>query len=99
MSTSSNIIDRIRRTLKEVAKKEDTITYGALASNIGKFDVQDWPELDVLSQEEKRDGRPDLTLVVVNADTKFPGKFQRAAHGCGRLVDKGKNAGFVLQAA
>ena len=75
MSTSSNIVDRIRRTLKEVAKKEDTITYRALASNIGKLDVQHWPELDVLSQEEKRDGRPDLTLVVVNADTKFPGKF------------------------
>ena len=83
MSASSNIVDRIRRTLKEVAKKGDIVTYIDLARSTGKPDVQHWPELDALAQEEKRAGRPDLTLVVVgskkpNLPSRFNGRWMDA---------------------
>ena len=85
MSTDMNKIDTIRRRLKEAAAKGQTVTYRHLADlvdihpqNVSVYLDAIW---DAIQKEESPADRLDLTLVVVKADTKLPGKFE------GRTMD------------
>lgn len=86
MSVDMNKIDTIRRRLKEAAAKGQTVTYGHLAALVGIHpqDVSVYLNAiwDAIQKEESPADRLDLTLVVVKADTKFPGKFE------GRIMDE-----------
>jgi hypothetical protein len=63
-----------RNILVEVAKARRKITYGDLAKLLGVRNQSLGRYLDPIYYEEIRAGRPDLTLVVVYADTGF-GRF------------------------
>ena len=79
MSADMNKIDTIRRRLKEAAAKGQTVTYVHLADlvdihpqNVSVYLDAIW---DAIQKEESPANRLDLTLVVVKADIKLPGKF------------------------
>jgi hypothetical protein len=63
---------RCREKLVEVARQERTITYGELAAHIGIENQGPWAILDEIYNEETAAQRPDLTLLIVYADTGYP---------------------------
>lgn len=77
--------EKIRSILEDCARKRRTITYSVLGELIGKQEIQgshSWPELDAIDEEDKANGRPDLSLLVVRKDDGLPGKFD------GRYIKK-----------
>ena len=82
MSADMNKIDTIRRRLKEAAAKGQTVTYGHLADLVNIHPQNVSVYLDAIwaaiQKEVSPADRLDLTLVVVYARTKRPGKF----NGC-----------------
>lgn len=72
------MIEEIRSILEGRARNRRTITYSVLDGLIGKQKIQgshSWPELDAIAEEDKANGRPDLSLVVVYKYIELPGKF------------------------
>lgn len=69
-------IEKIRSILEGRARDRRTITYGKLGELIGRREIQgSWTKLDAIAEEDKADGRPDLSLVVVYKNIELPGKF------------------------
>ena len=70
------MIEEIRSILEGRARNRRTITYGELGEQICRPGIQGpWPELDAIAEEDKANGRPDLSLVVVYKYIELPGKF------------------------
>lgn len=71
----SRVFEILRGVLLSRARSGKTITYPQLGERMGRPPQGPWPELDVISEEELAAGRPDLSLVVVDARTNFPARF------------------------
>lgn len=78
------MIEKTRSILEGCARNRRTITYEELGEQIGRQARGPWPELDAIAEEDKANGRPDLSLLVVRKDDGLPGKFD------GRYIKKGK---------
>ena len=82
------MLNKIRRKLIEVAKKENVISYGDLAGFAEMpFDVDSernrlYAILDEINRGEDAQGRPMLSVVVVHKDDGKPGAgfFKLAKH-------------------
>jgi hypothetical protein len=69
-------IDDIREALIAVAQRRETITYSRSAEVLGINPRGPWkPVLDELSRREAGTDRPDITFVLINARTRFPGQI------------------------
>ena len=87
---------RVRDRLIEVVRNESLVTYGELepiaeipAVSIGPL------VLDAISRDEASEGRPMLSAVVVNADTRNPGDgFYRLAFEVGRAASPNPDVAF-----
>ena len=87
---------RVRDRLIEIARNESLVTYGELeplaeipAVSIGPL------VLDAISRDEASEGRPTLSAVVVNADTRNPGDgFYRLASEVGRAASPNPDVAF-----
>ena len=94
MSADMNKIGTMRRRLKEAATKGQTVTYGHLADlvDIHPQEVSVYLDAiwDAIQKEESPADRLDLTLVVVNARTKLPGKFDGCLMGLEDWAKEGK---------
>jgi hypothetical protein len=64
-------LNKCRSKLVEVAAARSRITYGELAAHLGVANQSVGPYLNSIYREEVTAERPDLTLVVVYADTGF----------------------------
>lgn len=80
--------NNVRNKLIEVARSESLITYGELEAIAELWAVSIGPlVLDEISRNEASAGRPLLSAVVVNADTRSPGDgFYRLAAELGRTA-------------
>lgn len=93
-------MEDLRAYLIEVAKNEDTVTYGEVAHHFGKtikgnHDITLWSALlEEISHTENAEGRPLLSALVVRADDGLPGggfyPMARAAGRYGGLTPKDK---------
>ena len=79
---------RVRDRLIEVARNRSLTTYGELEPIAGLPAVSIGPlVLDAISRGEASEGRPMLSAVVVNADSRNPGDgFYRLASEIGRAA-------------
>jgi hypothetical protein len=71
-------LDKCRSKLREVARAGDRISYSSLAAHLGIESRGTGPYLIAIYEEEMKAGRPDITLVVVYAQTGF-GRYN--SHG------------------
>lgn len=80
--------NNVRNKLIEVARSESLITYGELEAIAELRAVSIGPlVLDEISRNEASEGRPLLSAVVVNSDTRSPGDgFYRLASELGRAA-------------
>lgn len=66
----------VKDELLRFARKGATTTYGELGRSVGIPPQGPWkPLLDEISQEETVNGRPDITFLVLNKGTGFPGQI------------------------
>jgi hypothetical protein len=70
------VYEILRGVLLSRARSGKTITFPLLGERMGRPPHGPWPELDVISEEEVSNGRPDITLVVVSPQTGYPAKWQ-----------------------
>ena len=68
----------ILRVLVEQAKHGERITYGSLGKRVGGIPpTGPWKEvLDDLSRDERGDGRPDITHLVIASKTGYPSQIE-----------------------
>lgn len=66
----------IRDALIYCAGRRTTITYGNLGDLVGKTSRGPWPELNRIKEQEKKSGKPDLTLLVVSSRTELPTRYR-----------------------
>ena len=68
---------RIRSELMKLALAGELTYYGVLGASIGK--PARWPlwktVLDEISREQTQKGQPDITFLVLNASTGWPGQI------------------------
>ena len=72
-----DVKERCYQKLIDVARAGKKITYGELCEYLGIRNIINGltPYLDAICDDEKADGRPDITVVVVRKSTGF-GQFQ-----------------------
>jgi hypothetical protein len=72
-------IDRkpaIIATLSQCARQRQTIFYGELGQKVDVPPRGPWkPVLDDIAREETANGRPDVTFLIINKQTGFPGQI------------------------
>lgn len=72
-------LDRKAAILSEliaVAQAGETITYAELGARVGIPANGPWKGvLDSLAENELREGRPDITFVVIRKSTGYPGQI------------------------
>ena len=66
------LIARCRDRLIQVAGQRRTITYTELAAHLGIQPQGPWDFLDEIYRQEIAAERPDLTLLLVYADSGYP---------------------------
>ncbi len=80
---SDDTDDDLRQRLIQVARRRETVTYGALSPSAPQ---SLWRPLDRINWVEHAEGRPLLTAVVVNKDRRRPGEgFFKMAKEMGRF--------------
>jgi hypothetical protein len=66
----------ILHVLKRCAREKRTIFYGELGKEVDIPSRGPWkPILDDIAREETGNGRPDITFLVINKQTGFPGQI------------------------
>ncbi len=79
MSVSDYPTDKkhIRAELEKLAKAGELTYYGVLGAAVGKH--ARWPlwkqVLDEIAREETRQGRPDITFIILSAKTGWPSQI------------------------
>jgi hypothetical protein len=68
--------DRIIGVLRECSRQRRTIFYGELGRKVDVPARGPWKAvLDEIAREETANGRPDITYLVINKQTGFPGQI------------------------
>lgn len=70
--------EAVTAELLRCAKSGETITYGELGQRVGIPRQGPWkPLLDIISDEQAARGLPDVTFLIINKGTRYPGQIGR----------------------
>lgn len=90
---------RCRERLIEVARQRQTITYGELAAHLGIENQGPWDMLDEIYDQDTAAKNPDLTLLIVYADSGYPPYISRGGPARSVRFDPTKMAHLEAWAA
>jgi hypothetical protein len=76
MSKSASLKASVRHELEKAAKAGRFPYYAEVAANVGMKPRGPWKKmLDEISSEQKSMGLPDITFVLMNKTTRYPGQI------------------------